>query len=149
MHTQHTHTCWGLGWRCGELWGERDFPLTGSFPTGHNSQDWARLKPGAWNLLQISHVDTGVRGLTPSSTAFSSALPANGRWAAGTSTAAPTDARITGSSLAYCPMGFHFCASLLRKTPTAQSLEPSHFCPSFPGHLLWWDMGLPHVSLKH
>lgn len=42
----HTHTHRG-----------RSFSV--QFPNAHSRQDWARLKPGAWTSVQVSHVDGG------------------------------------------------------------------------------------------
>lgn len=45
---------------------------------GHNSQGWARQKPGTRTFFRISHVDAGAQTVGPSSVAFQSTLA--GSW---------------------------------------------------------------------
>uniref|UniRef100_G1TG85 Ankyrin 1 n=1 Tax=Oryctolagus cuniculus TaxID=9986 RepID=G1TG85_RABIT len=84
---------------------ERIFHLLVHSPDGQNVQGWARLKPGAWSSIRVSHVGAGAQALGPSSASSPGALAGSwiGSGGAGNQTGALlSDASTEGGGPMHC-----------------------------------------------
>lgn len=57
-----------------EIHTEKYLPSFDSLPNVYNSQDWARLTPGARSFLQVFHLGPEVQAFGPSSIPFPDSL---------------------------------------------------------------------------